>query len=171
MQNNECSSLTDLSKLAAQKLRQSKLTDSSKRQSQVSVDNESQSDDESDSADEANDELGNEEVGDREEENQEEEDQTPWSILRDSSTASFERMRIYENINPDHTNSYFKVVREGNSKEKYLHKQTACWLLTDKKYISSSDRRIRVQQTKWVSYVQNIFTTEFDVNFFLYDAQ
>ena len=152
LQNNGCSSLTDLSKLAAQKLRQSKLTDSSKRQSQVSADNESQSDDESDSDDEANDELGNEEEGDHEEENQEE-DQAPSSILRDSSTASFEGMRIYENINPDQADSYFKVVREGNSKEMYLHKQTACWLLTDKKSISSSDRLIRVQQTKWVLYV------------------
>ena len=74
-------------------------------------------------------------------------------------------MRIYENINPDHADSYFKVAREGNSKEIYLHKQTACWLLTDKKNISSSGRRIRVQQTKWISYVQNIFTTAFEVNF------
>ena len=94
LQNNGCSSLTDLSKLAAQKLHQSKLTDSSKRQSQLSADNESQSDDESDSDDEANDELGSEEVVDREEEDPEEEDQTPSSILRDSSTASFEGMRI-----------------------------------------------------------------------------
>jgi len=45
-------------------------------------------------------------------------------------------------INPDLANSYFKV--KINDTTKFLHKQSAAWLLTDKNDRLSTDRLSRV---------------------------
>ncbi|CAF3235280.1 unnamed protein product [Rotaria sp. Silwood2] len=49
---------------------------------------------------------------------------------------------VRNTINPDLKDSYFLVRIDG--KQKYLHKSTAIWYLTDKKYTLSSDRLTRV---------------------------
>ena len=50
--------------------------------------------------------------------------------------------RIKDKINPDLANSYFKV--KINDTTKFLHKQSAAWLLTDKNDRLSTDRLSRV---------------------------
>jgi len=50
--------------------------------------------------------------------------------------------RIKDKINPDLVNSYFKV--KINDTTKFLHKQSAAWLLTDKNDRLSTDRLSRV---------------------------
>ncbi|CAF4106901.1 unnamed protein product [Rotaria sp. Silwood2] len=59
--------------------------------------------------------------------------------------SQFRGMRVFDTISPSLTNSFFCVEIDG--KKKYVHKQTACWLLTDKKPILSADRLKRVQQS------------------------
>ena len=52
--------------------------------------------------------------------------------------VNFTGMRIFDSINPALKNSYFQV--QINNKTKSIHKQTACWLLTDKASRLSADR-------------------------------
>ncbi|CAF1614234.1 unnamed protein product [Rotaria sp. Silwood1] len=58
---------------------------------------------------------------------------------------NFTGMRIFDSINPAMKNSYFQV--QINNKTKFIHKQTACWLLTDKASRLSADRLSRVIET------------------------
>jgi hypothetical protein len=51
---------------------------------------------------------------------------------------------VRDTINPDLQDSYFLVCIDG--KQKYLHKNTAIWYLTDEKYKLSSDRLTRVME-------------------------
>ncbi|CAF1373305.1 unnamed protein product [Didymodactylos carnosus] len=57
----------------------------------------------------------------------------------------FSGMRIVNEIKPNQQDSYFQV--KINDSVKYLHKQTACWLLTHKNSRLSTDRLSRVIQT------------------------
>ncbi|CAF1513074.1 unnamed protein product [Rotaria sp. Silwood1] len=56
----------------------------------------------------------------------------------------FSGTRIKDKINPDLANSYFKV--KINDTTKFLHKQSAVWLLTDKNDRLSTDRLSRVME-------------------------
>ena len=58
---------------------------------------------------------------------------------------NFTGTRIVDSINPALKNSYFQV--QINNKTKFIHKQTACWLLTDKASRLSADRLSRVIET------------------------
>ncbi|CAF1230955.1 unnamed protein product [Rotaria sp. Silwood1] len=58
---------------------------------------------------------------------------------------NFTGIRIFDSINPGMKNSYFQV--QINNKTKFIHKQTACWLLTDKVSRLSADRLSRVIET------------------------
>ena len=58
------------------------------------------------------------------------------------SNCLFRGMRIYDNIKSSHAQSYFKVIVNGRTK--FLHKQTACWLLMHDKSSLSSGRSRRV---------------------------
>ncbi|CAF5155135.1 unnamed protein product, partial [Rotaria sp. Silwood1] len=58
---------------------------------------------------------------------------------------NFTGMRIFDSINPAMKNSYFQV--QINNKTKFIHKKTACWLLTDKVSRLSADRLSRVIET------------------------
>ncbi len=69
-------------------------------------------------------------------------------VLLDSSDASFRGMRVKESIDPTQSNSFFKVRRENDTTDVYIHKQTACWVLTNEKCSLSSDRLRRVTQSK-----------------------
>ena len=68
------------------------------------------------------------------------------SDLPDVAKKDFNGCRIYDRINLQHSNKYFRI-RIGNSM-KYLHKQTACWLLTTNKTRLSNDRLIRVRASR-----------------------
>ena len=59
--------------------------------------------------------------------------------------ANFDCMRIRDRIEPRFHDSYFKM--KINGQQKYMHKQSACWLLTDKVMQLSKDRLSRVIQT------------------------
>jgi hypothetical protein len=56
----------------------------------------------------------------------------------------FNGCRIYDKINTQQSKKYLRI-RIGSS-YKFIHKQTACWLLTTDKQRLSSDRLIRVQK-------------------------
>jgi hypothetical protein len=70
-------------------------------------------------------------------------DEENLSSISASGKTHFHGMRVHDNI-PSQSNSYFCVEIDG--KKKFIHKQTACWLLTDQKSSLSSDRVKRVQQ-------------------------
>ena len=78
-------------------------------------------------------------------EDEEEEENVLASNLSDIIRENFKGCRIYDRINPQHSEKYFRV-RIGSS-IKYIHKQTACWALTTSKNRLSSDRLIRVQKS------------------------
>ena len=54
-------------------------------------------------------------------------------------------IKLFDTIKPHLQKSYFEV--RVNSETKYLHKQSACWLLTDNHSRLSNDRLSRVIQT------------------------
>ncbi|CAF2386183.1 unnamed protein product [Rotaria sp. Silwood2] len=70
-------------------------------------------------------------------------DEDNLSSVSASGKTHFHGMRVYDNI-PSQSKSYFCVEIDG--KKKFIHKQTACWLLTDEKASLSADRVKRVQQ-------------------------
>jgi hypothetical protein len=78
-----------------------------------------------------------------EEEEDTSDDEENISSVSASGKTHFHGMRVYDNI-PSQSNSYFCVEIDG--KIKFIHKQTACWLLTDEKASLSADRVKRVQQ-------------------------
>ena len=59
---------------------------------------------------------------------------------------TFKGMRVHDQIRPHLVNSYFKI--RINGVRKYVHKQTACYILSEQKQTLSSDRTKRVTQTK-----------------------
>ncbi|CAF1042870.1 unnamed protein product [Adineta steineri] len=65
--------------------------------------------------------------------------------LSANGKQQFHGMRIFDNVSPSVSNSYFKVDIDG--KKQFIHKQTACWLLADGKANLSADRLKRVQQS------------------------
>jgi len=64
--------------------------------------------------------------------------------IMNSTKSDFEGIRIVDTINPALRQSYFKVKLNG--KIKFLHKQSACWLLSNNITKLSSDRLSRVKQ-------------------------
>ncbi|CAF2146013.1 unnamed protein product [Rotaria magnacalcarata] len=90
-------------------------------------------DEESDEADELYDELLNSGDGFNDEEE-----------ILNSTRSNFDGIKIVDNINPALKDSYFKI--KINDKIKYLHKQSACWLLYSNSTRLSSDRLSRVMQ-------------------------
>ncbi len=74
-----------------------------------------------------------------------------FSILRfhedpDSLQPTFRGMRLSENVPSHLTQSYFKI--HINGQDKYIHKSSACWALTDNNQKLSADRTKRVTQSK-----------------------
>ncbi|CAF1501093.1 unnamed protein product [Rotaria sp. Silwood1] len=63
--------------------------------------------------------------------------------LSNISQQNFKGCRIYDRINPQQMKKYFRINID--SSVKYIHKQTACWLLTTSKSRLSNDRLQRVQ--------------------------
>ena len=82
----------------------------------------------------------------RDEDEDEDEENVVSSGLPDIEQQNFYGCRIYDTVNSQQLNKYFRI-RIGSS-VKYLHKQTACWLLRDDRSRLSSDRLVRVQRTE-----------------------
>ena len=61
-----------------------------------------------------------------------------------STKSTFEGIKIRERINLSLEHSYFEIKL--NDKMKYLHKQSACWLLSSSTTTLSNDRLSRVVQ-------------------------
>ena len=61
-----------------------------------------------------------------------------------SSRTSYSGIRLTDNVSLGSQSSYFKV--KINGKTKYLHKQSASWLLTDQHNSLSAERLVRVIQ-------------------------
>lgn len=61
-----------------------------------------------------------------------------------STKSEFNGIRIVDDIDPNSKQSYFRIKL--NDKIKYLHKQSACWLLANKITKLSSDRLSRCKQ-------------------------
>ncbi len=61
-----------------------------------------------------------------------------------TTKKEFSGMKVFNMVQPNTKHSYFKATINGDIK--YIHKQTACWLLTDEKSKMSTDRLLRVQQ-------------------------
>jgi hypothetical protein len=59
--------------------------------------------------------------------------------------VSFDGMRIRDIVHPRLHDSYFKM--KTNGQQKFIHKQSACWLVTDEVMQLSKDRLSRVIQT------------------------
>lgn len=72
------------------------------------------------------------------------EDEGDESSVSASGKHEFRGMRVVDNVPPSLANSYFSIKIDG--RKKMIHKQTACWLLTDDKAKLSSDRTQRVRQ-------------------------
>ncbi|CAF1413044.1 unnamed protein product [Rotaria sordida] len=62
-----------------------------------------------------------------------------------TTKSNLNGMKIYDDIEPCRRDSYFKVTLNDN--QKYIHKQSACWMLTDKNMSLSNNRLSRVIQT------------------------
>ena len=64
--------------------------------------------------------------------------------LIDTRKENFVGMKVFNTGQSHMEHSYFKVAI--NDDTKYMHKETACWLLTEEKSKISNDRLLRVQQ-------------------------
>ncbi|CAF1142258.1 unnamed protein product, partial [Rotaria magnacalcarata] len=61
-----------------------------------------------------------------------------------TTKKDFSGVKVADKVQPHIEHTYFKVKL--NHDTKFLHKQTACWLLTEDKSKLSNDRLLRVQQ-------------------------
>jgi hypothetical protein len=77
------------------------------------------------------------------EEDEDEERNIISNSLSNVSRENFKGCRVYDRINPQQMKKHFRINID--SSVKYIHKQTACWLLTTSKNRLSSDRLQRVQ--------------------------
>ena len=107
-------------------------------------DESSLDEDESERIDEKNlsskDDQSDEEIRLAEEEDDDDDDDAIETIK-----TNFNGIKIHDHIQPSMNDSYFKVDINGH--RKFIHKQSACWLLTDRNNHLSNDRLSRVIQT------------------------
>ena len=64
----------------------------------------------------------------------------------DSLQPTFHTVRVCDNVPPHLLQSNFKV--RINHKDKFIHKSTACWILTEQNRKLSSDRTRRVTEAE-----------------------
>ncbi len=74
-----------------------------------------------------------------------EDEQDDTRNLINTTKEDFVGIKVLNTVQPPLEHSYFKVTIDDYTK--YIHKQTACWLLTGEKSKISNDRLLRVQQT------------------------
>ncbi|CAF4104475.1 unnamed protein product [Rotaria sp. Silwood2] len=73
-----------------------------------------------------------------------EDEQNNTQDLINTTKKDFSGVKVADKVEPHIEHTYFKVKL--NHDTKFLHKQTACWLLTEEKSKLSNDRLLRVQQ-------------------------
>jgi hypothetical protein len=83
--------------------------------------------------------------------NDESDDDNVSSVLEhhddpNSLQPTFHSIRVSDNVPSHLSQSYFKV--KINNKDKFVHKSSACWILTNKDKKLSADRTKRVMQTE-----------------------
>ncbi|CAF2664039.1 unnamed protein product [Rotaria sp. Silwood2] len=147
LQTSKYKTTASLSKLIIKHYETSKLKSRSSQLQQV-FDDPSEETNNEDEDEEDTDEEDTDEEDAEEEDTDEDEVQDLSHVLLDSSNASFRGMRVKESIDPKQSDSFFKVRRENDTTDVYIHKQTACWVLTNEKSSLSSDRLKRVTQSK-----------------------
>ncbi|CAF1930830.1 unnamed protein product [Rotaria magnacalcarata] len=62
----------------------------------------------------------------------------------DVQTETLTGVRVFDTVQPEFIKSYFEIEIAG--RKKFIHKQTACWLLTEQRSILSNDRLVRMIQ-------------------------
>ena len=107
-----------------------------------------ESDPEEDDEDESDESSHGEEFDDEIDNGEDDDEEEFPQVTLDSSDVSYEGMRIKESIDPSESKQYFKVRRANGAGYAFLHKQTACWILSGDKPVLSSDRLTRVMQAK-----------------------
>ena len=92
------------------------------------------------------DELNNEDQfsSNNTDDEEEDEENVVATDVAHTEQKKFNGSRIYDKINTQQSKKYLRI-RIGSS-YKFIHKQTACWLLTTDKQRLSSDRLIRVRK-------------------------
>lgn len=142
LNQNDIQNLNDLSDFVFDSLRKSSKMYGYSSQATIDDHEELESDDDEDDEDEDVESDDEDELYDEllesDDDNNEKED------ILNSTKSTFDGIRIVDNINPQLKDSYFKI--KINDKIKYLHKQSACWLLSNKSTRLSNDRLSRVMQ-------------------------
>lgn len=64
-------------------------------------------------------------------------------VIHNVNRPTYSGMRLFDSVKEDSSHSFFKVII--CIEEKFLHKQTACWLMENEKSSLSADRLSRVQ--------------------------
>ncbi|CAF1098802.1 unnamed protein product [Didymodactylos carnosus] len=137
---NDIFKVNDLSEFISKQLKtKSNLGDNSQMEN-TDDDGKFELDDDDDDQKEEEDLSGDEET-DGNEKNSDEEDEIDVNNIRTIKT-DLHGMRIRNEKSKDQQNCYFKIKISGT--EKFLHKQTACFLLTNENSTLSSDRLSRV---------------------------
>jgi hypothetical protein len=146
LEKHQIYKLDQLSKFIFNELKsKSKVSDNSTRTMNDENDDDNSSSESDDCGDDINDDGGNDNN------NSTDEDDDARSDVDDENAECvqsiktiFPGTRIKDNINHDLASSYFKV--KINNTTKYLHKQSAVWLLTEKNDRLSADRLSRVME-------------------------
>ncbi|CAF2086345.1 unnamed protein product [Rotaria magnacalcarata] len=102
-------------------------------------------DDDDERADDLNMDNGNYDSTSSNDDHTDDDEQDDTRNLINTTKDDYAGIKIFNTVQTHIEHSYFKV--KINDDMKYMHKQTACWLLTGKKSKISNDRLLLVQQT------------------------
>ncbi|CAF1288691.1 unnamed protein product [Didymodactylos carnosus] len=137
LKKNNIFKMNDVSEFISKQLKtKSNLSDNSQMKEDTDDDNDDQKEEEH---------LSGDEETDRNEKSSDEEDEIDLNNIKTIKT-DLRGMRIRHEVPKDQQNCYFKIKINGT--EKFLHKQTACFLLTNENSTLSSDRLSRVMQMR-----------------------
>ncbi len=140
-QHHQISSLKKMSQLASLQLEKSRIVDYSDL-----TKHDPDFDSDSDDSNCEEDEYATEDYTDDEDSIDNNDEDYLSDHLFNVSPITFQGMRVFDTINPILAKSYFIVNINGT--KKYLHKQTAAWILSNDKSTLSSDRLKRVMTNK-----------------------
>ncbi|CAM4829978.1 unnamed protein product [Rotaria magnacalcarata] len=136
---NDIPALDELSRINRLQLQKLQIAD-------YSIPSENETDLSSDSDDGIEDEEENTFEDESDDDDSIRDDEDLSNNVLNASGMTYQGMRVFDSINPNLAKSYF--VLNINGTKKYLHKQTAVWLLSNDKPTLSSDRLKRVMTNK-----------------------
>lgn len=137
LRKNGLSSMTTINDYARSLLEDKKIVD------EYSQEADNEGEDEEDSCD---DEELREGVEDGEDGNDEISGILGFHNDLDSLQPTFNTMRVVDNVPPHLAQSFFKIRINGH--DKFIHKSSSCWVLTERNQKLSADRTKRVTQAK-----------------------